>query len=106
MEEEKITIGFHFTNAFGDQFDCSSSEHIIGEFETELEMIFRCFNNFLRQIGYNRKNDYIFTDSLTEDELYEVDCFVSDLRAGPTEEKPAEKDADDDEEIDGQLSLF
>ena len=38
------------------------------------------FNNFLRQMGFIRHNDYILMQDLTEDELEAVESFLSDLR--------------------------
>lgn len=46
----------------------------------ELNDMGEAFNNFLRQMGFIRHNDYILMQDLTEDELEAVESFLSDLR--------------------------
>lgn len=77
----KITIGFRFTNEFDDDFSADSTVSVYEEIgDTELNTIMEAFNQFLRQIGYHRPNDYIYPRDLTEDEYDAVDQLVSEMR--------------------------
>ena len=62
----KITIGFRFTNEFGDDFSSDSTVSVYEEIgDTELITIVQAFNQFLRQIGYIRKNENMYERDLT-----------------------------------------
>jgi len=77
----KITIGFRFTNEFDEDFSADSTVNVYEEIgDMELDTIMEAFNQFLRQIGYHRPNDYIYPRDLTEDEYDAVDQLVSEMR--------------------------
>ncbi len=79
--ENKVTIGFEYTNEFGDHYEAKST-FMPSDYEDggELNDMGEAFNNFLRQMGFIRHNDYILMQDLTEDELEAVESFLSDLR--------------------------
>lgn len=84
--DNKITIGFRFTNEFGDDFSSDSTVSVYSDLgETELDTIMGAFNQFLRQIGYIRRNDLIFAKDLTEEEYDAVSNFLDDYREGRNE---------------------
>lgn len=75
MEREHVNIGFEFTNTFGSYFNQSSDIQLF-ERTDEICEIGEKLNIFLRQIGYPRRNDYIFMEDLTEEELEAVADFL------------------------------
>lgn len=79
--ENKVTVGFEYTNEFGDHYEAKST-FMPSSYEDrgELYDIGEEFNNFLRQMGFIRHNDYILMQDLTEEELEAVESFLSDLR--------------------------
>lgn len=79
--ENKVTIGFEYANEFGDHYKARST-FMPSDIDNggELADIGEAFNNFLRQMGFIRHNDYILMSDLTEDELEAVESFLSDLR--------------------------
>lgn len=81
-ETEIITIGFSLsTNAYDGKYIMKSQIPIYYEAgNTPIEEIFSQFNIFLKQVGYVRPNDYILTDSLTEDEREELEYHLSEYR--------------------------
>lgn len=76
--DNKITVEFAYTNEFGDGYEAKSTFMPTGYGDPY--DLGRAFNNFLRQIGYVRKNEYMLTDDLTEDELDTIEEFLIDLR--------------------------
>lgn len=77
----KITIGFRFTNEFGDDFSSDSTVSVYEEIgDTELSTIVQAFNQFLRQIGYIRKNENMYERDLTDEEYDAVDNLITDMR--------------------------
>lgn len=77
----KITIGFRFTNEFGDDFSSDSTVSVYEEIgDTELSTIVQAFNQFLRQIGYIRKNENMYERDLTDEEYEAVDNLIADMR--------------------------
>lgn len=91
-ETEIITIGFSLsTNAYDGKYILKSQipiYYVAGN--TPLEEIFSQFNIFLKQAGYVRPNDYILTDSLTEDEVEELKYHLSEYRRNKNETKEEE----------------
>jgi hypothetical protein len=80
MEENKIKIKFEFTNEFGSTYVQESSFDSMPEYESDIMKMGKLFNIFLKQIGYHRKNDYMLMSSLSEDELDDVELFLSTYR--------------------------
>ena len=91
-ETEIITIGFSLsTNAYDGKYIMKSQIPIYYEVgNTPIEEIFSQFNIFLKQAGYVRPNDYILTDSLTEDEREELEYHLSEYRMNKNETKEEE----------------
>lgn len=76
--ENKVTIKFSYTNEFGDHYSAKSAFTPIEE--EEINYLGDTFNNFLRQIGFIRRNDYMLMEDLTEDELEAVGDFLREFR--------------------------
>lgn len=84
--DNKITIGFHFINEFGDEFNNESKITVYPDLGiTELDEISEHLNQFLRQIGYIRPNENIFMEDLTDEEYDAVADFLSRYREERTE---------------------
>lgn len=79
MMEERIRIGFNYTDVWGNEYSSESYERPLDD-ENEIEVIGRQFNTFLAQCGYIRKGTAMLMDSLTEDELWAVEDFLRDYR--------------------------
>lgn len=80
-EKEKITIGFSFTDTFGNNYSATTNVSVFHNLgETELLRIFEQLNIFLRQCGYCRKNDFIFERDVTEAEYYALAGHLEELR--------------------------
>lgn len=79
--KNKVSVGFEYTNEFGDHY-IAKSTFAPSSYEDggELYDMGNAFNNFLRQMGFIRHNDYMLMKDLTEDELEAVEYFLSDLR--------------------------
>lgn len=79
--ENKLCIGFHLENNFGNNYEMESTVGIYTEFgETELSVIGEQLNCFLKQCGYVRSNDYIFMADVTEVELEALADYLEELR--------------------------
>lgn len=91
-ETEIITIGFSLsTNAYDGKYILKSQIPIYYEAgNTPIEEIFSQFNIFLKQAGYVRPNDYILTESLTEDEREELEYHLSEYRMNKNNTKEEE----------------
>lgn len=91
-ETEIITIGFSLsTNAYDGKYILKSQIPIYYEAgNTPIEEIFSQFNIFLKQAGYVRSNDYILTESLTEDEREELEYHLSEYRMNKNNTKEEE----------------
>lgn len=78
----KITIGFKYINEFKDKFEAESEFEVIEEVgDDTLIEIGRQFNTFLRQAGYIRRNDFIFTEDVTDEEYDALQDFLDEYRA-------------------------
>lgn len=86
MESGKITIGFHYINEFGSEYKNESFLNVIYD-ESEMEVIERCLNNFLRQIGFYRPNDNIYLEDLSDDEYDAVHEFIREYREKSKQEQ-------------------
>lgn len=81
MENNKITIGFHFENEFGDSYDSTSKVEVYTDLgHTELSVIGVQLNAFLSQVGYIRKNTNIFMEDLSDEEYDAVANFLAVYR--------------------------
>lgn len=54
--------------------------------ETEMLVIGQFINNFMRAVGYNFNKEYIYMESLTEDELEYLDFCLNEYRSRGEEE--------------------
>lgn len=81
--EDKIRIRFELTDECGNNFVSESKVQVFTDLnETDIDVIGEQLNVFLKQCGYNRGNDYIFMESLTEDEYYKLADYLDELRNG------------------------
>lgn len=88
MGNNKITIGFHFENEFGDSYDSTSKVEVYTDIgDTELSVIGEQLNAFLSQIGYIRKNLNIFMEDLSDEEYDAVADFLAEYRETKEQEK-------------------
>lgn len=72
---------FRFTDEYGNRYTACSDIPYFEDIDMNmLEEIGRQFVNFLRQIGYVMRGDYLLTKGLTESELEAVEDFLRDLR--------------------------
>ncbi len=82
QNENKVTVGFTFTNEFGDHYSQESKFEVFLDMgENEIDRIGEQLNVFLKQIGYIRKNDLIFMEDVTPEEFEALSDFLDDYRA-------------------------
>lgn len=80
--ESQVTIGFNYTDEFGNSYSASSTSEIFGSLgESELSFAFEQFNAFLRQCGYSRSRNYILEDDIDEEEYDALKNCLDELRA-------------------------
>ena len=80
-ESGKITIGFSFVDQFGNIYSNLSTVEVFYDLdESELDVIGRQLDAFLKQCGYYRKNDNLLMESLSDDELDAVMSFLCNYR--------------------------
>lgn len=80
-KDNKLTIGSHLVNEFNDRFSQESSVEVFHDLgETELDVIGKQFNIFLKQCGYVRYNDNIFMEDITDEEYEALADFLDELR--------------------------
>lgn len=79
--DNKLTIGFHLENEFGDKFSHESSLEVFTDLgDTDLSVIGEQFNVFLKQCGYVRRNDNIFMEDITDEEYDALADYLEELR--------------------------
>lgn len=89
-ESNRITIGFHYVDTFGNTYDSSSTVEMLYDMgDNELSTIGRQLNAFLRQCGYYRRREMILMDDITEEEYDSLLIALDEMRS--SEEN---KDAD------------
>lgn len=82
----KITVGFSFTDEFGNKYNAESMAEIFHDLgETEVDFIGKQMNVFLRQCGYIRKNDNIFMEDITDEEYEALADYLYQLRNSEVE---------------------
>lgn len=85
MQEEsnKVTVGFHFVDTFNNTFDSSTTAEVFYSLgDSEMDLIGRQLNIFLKQCGYIRSKDLIFMDAIDEDEYDAIASFLAEYREG------------------------
>lgn len=116
-------------DTFGNTYDSTTKVEVFyDQGDSELSVIGRQLDAFLRQVSYVRDGDTVYMQSLLEEEVEEIDAFLSVYREAKEKNKymymealtPEEFDAVDeflysyrekntklsDSEIDGQISMF
>lgn len=79
----KITVGFRYADSFDNSFSSNSTIDMSGNvYESDIEYIGEQLNNFLRQCGYVRKNDFIFMEDVNEEEYMVLTDCLTELRRG------------------------
>lgn len=82
QEENRITIKFEYTDEFKNHSSQESSRQTFPDLGVdELSIIGEQLNIFLKQIGFYRKNDYIFMEDITEEEYSALADFLEGYRA-------------------------
>lgn len=85
MQEEssKVTISFHYVDTFRNTFDSSTTAEVFYSLgDSELDLIGRQLNIFLKQCGYFRDKDQIFMEAIDEDEYDAITSFLAEYRKG------------------------
>lgn len=91
MADNKLTIGFHCENEFGDKFSATSTSEVFTDLgESDVNFIGEQLNNFLRQCGYYRKHDLIFMEDITEEEYEALESYLDELRRNNDESNDEE----------------
>lgn len=85
VENEKITLGFNLIDRWGNKF-VNMSEFEPPE-KSDLCSIGCQFVAFLKQCTYSMPNDYILMESLTENELEELTCYLKEIRSANEQHK-------------------
>lgn len=81
MAEEKIQIKFEATNSLGDHYVAETNTSLYCcTGDTELSVMGEQFSVFLSQMGYYRPNGYILMDDITEEEMWELEDYLHELR--------------------------
>lgn len=79
MDENKITVSFGFTDAFGNTFSQQSTLSVFEEHDySTLDEIGEQLNAFLRQCGYTRQHNHILMEPITAEEYDKLmDCLFA-----------------------------
>jgi hypothetical protein len=77
IDGERITIGFKMEHRENKYKAESTFELYEGSILDELG---EAFNTFLKQVGYIRKNDFIFMKDVSLEELDALDDYLTELR--------------------------
>ena len=81
MSDNKLTIGFSLEDEFGNKYSATTSSEVLVDLDyTDIDFIGEQLNIFLKQCGYSRKNDFIFMDSVTEEEYDALSDYLNELR--------------------------
>lgn len=81
MAEERVHIKFEATNPLGDHYVAESDQALCcccGD--TELSVIGEQLSVFLSQMGYSRPRGYILMEDVTEEEAWELQDYLQELR--------------------------
>lgn len=77
----KMVIGFHLVDEYNNKYSQESSVEVFYDLgETDLTVIGKQFNTFLKQCGYIRYNDNIFMRDITDEEYEALEDFLDELR--------------------------
>lgn len=77
----KLTIGFSLEDDFGNKYSATTSSEVLVDLGyTDMDFIGEQLNIFLKQCGYSRKNDFIFMESVTEEEYDALSDYLKKFR--------------------------
>ena len=79
-EYHHISIGFSFTDAYGNDYSANTNVEIISDIESEIDVIGYQFNAFLAQCGYARNNQFMLMKDLTEEEVELLTVYLDEIR--------------------------
>lgn len=84
----KLHMSMSDTNIGQDDFtELKSNREVYYDLgETEISVIGEFINNFMRAAGYNFNEEYIYMESLTEDELEYLDFCLNEYHSKGEEE--------------------
>ena len=79
-EQDYISIGFNYTDRFGNSYTSNSTVEVIDDFDSELDIIGRQMNTFLGQVGYVRHECHMLMDDVSEDERAALEDYLQKYR--------------------------
>ena len=80
-QSNKITVGFQYVDTFGNTYNSQTTVEVFYSLgETELDVIGRQMNTFLKQCGYSRSKDLLFMEDVDEEEYDALISFLSEYR--------------------------
>lgn len=85
MSENEMKLRFELTTGYGEHY-VQESYFEVFEDESEVDCIGEKLNVFLKQVSYVRDHDYIFMESVTEEERDALADYLCSLREGKNAE--------------------
>lgn len=82
-DEEKyprISIGFSFTDTYGNSYTANTETEVITDVENEIDIIGEQLNAFLAQCGYIRNNGFMLMNDLTKEEVGLLTDYLDKIR--------------------------
>lgn len=80
--ENKLTIGFTLEGTLGEKYYATTTEEVFNSLgETDVDVIGRQLNVFLKQCGYVRKYDNIFMEDVSDEEYDALADYLEELRS-------------------------
>lgn len=77
----RITIGFSYNDEETENYyNAESTMDLDTGFVDVIDELGEQFNTFLKQVGYVRKNDYIFMEDVDEEEHAALSAFLDNYR--------------------------
>ena len=77
----KLTVGFNLIDEGGNSFYQSTTTEVYRDLgDTDLDIIGRQLNCFLRQCGYARENSNILMEDITDEEYDALAAYLENLR--------------------------
>ena len=84
MNKPNEKISFAYTSEFGETTELSYSSET--DYDMGIMFIARAVNLFLKALTYDMGKDYVFLESITEEEYEELTDYLEEIRAEKTEE--------------------
>lgn len=80
--DHRETIKLYYRNELGGEFEISETRLLYPDMGDDTIMAFaKTINLFMRHIGYLFDKDYVFMESVTEDEYEQLQWHLSELRS-------------------------